>query len=90
MSTQPSLEQLRTQPHWSISALQLFLSCPLKWAARYVLDAEPEFTPHALLFGRWFHNAILGVLVDDLDPADLSWRRTRLVRAQQPATKGTT
>ena len=69
MNTQPTLEQLREQPHWSVSALQLFLGCPLKWACQHRLDAEPEFTPHALLFGRWFHSAVVKAVTEPGDNA---------------------
>jgi hypothetical protein len=69
VNAQPTLAQLREQPHWSVSALQLFLTCPLKWACQYVLDAEPEFTPNALLFGRWFHSAIAKAITEPGDNA---------------------
>jgi hypothetical protein len=64
VNTPPTLAQLREQPHWSVSALQLFLGCPLKWACQHRLDAEPEFTPHALLFGRWFHSAVVKAVTE--------------------------
>ena len=50
-----SIESLKAQPHWSCSALQCYLSCPMKYKFRYVDNAPIERTCSALPFGRAFH-----------------------------------
>ena len=49
------IENLRDQPHWSYSALQCYLTCPMKYKFRYVDNAPVERTCSALPFGRAFH-----------------------------------
>ena len=46
---------LKSAPHWSYSAFQTYLQCPMKYYLRYVEHAEPEHTCSALPFGRAFH-----------------------------------
>ena len=43
------------QPHWSYSSLACYLQCPLKYALRYIENAEVERTSVSLPFGRAFH-----------------------------------
>ena len=43
------------QPHWSYSSLACYLQCPLKYALRYIENAEVERTSASLPFGRAFH-----------------------------------
>ena len=50
-----SIHELREQPHWSYSALQCYLTCPMKYKFRYVDNAPVERTSSALPFGRAFH-----------------------------------
>ena len=50
--------KLRETPHWSYSALQCYLSCPLKYKFRYIDNAEPERTGSCFPFGRAFHAAL--------------------------------
>jgi len=50
-----SILELKKQPHWSYSALQCYLSCPMKYKFRYVDNAPVERTCSALPFGRAFH-----------------------------------
>ena len=42
-------------PHWSYSAMNCYLQCPLKYAFRYIEHAEVERTCVSLPFGRAFH-----------------------------------
>ena len=49
------IENLRDRPHWSYSALQCYLTCPMKYFFRYVENAPVERTCSALPFGRAFH-----------------------------------
>ena len=49
------ITQLKTRPHWSYSAFSTFLTCPMKYYFRYIAEAEEEFTPVCLPFGRAFH-----------------------------------
>lgn len=52
------LHELRSEPHWSYSALNTYLNmCSLKYAFQYVYQAEHERTPANLPFGKAFHIA---------------------------------
>lgn len=42
-------------PHWSYSALNTYLQCPMKYAMRYVEHAPEERTGACFPFGRAFH-----------------------------------
>ena len=53
-----SLDRLRQTPHWSYSAFQCYLTCPLKYKFRYIDNAEPERTGSCFPFGRAFHGAL--------------------------------
>ena len=53
-----SIHELKKEPHWSYSALQCFLTCPMKYKFRYVDNAPMERTCSALPFGRAFHAAL--------------------------------
>ena len=53
-----TVAKLREMPHWSYSALQCYLSCPLKYKFRYIDNAEPERTGSCFPFGRAFHAAL--------------------------------
>ena len=47
------IEKLKETPHWSYSALQCYLTCPLKYKFRYIDNAEPELNRlYAELFER--------------------------------------
>ena len=50
-----SILELKKEPHWSYSALQCYLTCPMKYKFRYVDNAPVERTCSALPFGRAFH-----------------------------------
>ena len=50
-----SIHELKETPHWSYSALQCYLTCPMKYKLRYVDNAPVERTCSALPFGRAFH-----------------------------------
>ena len=52
------IEKLRETPHWSYSAMQCFLTCPLKYKFKYIDNAEPERTGSCFPFGRAFHAAL--------------------------------
>ena len=49
------IETMRDAPHWSYSALQTFLTCPMRYYFRYIEHAEGERTPISIPFGRAFH-----------------------------------
>ena len=53
-----SIHELRDQPHWSYSAFNTYLQCPMKYKFRYVDNAPVERTCSALPFGRAFHAAL--------------------------------
>ena len=53
-----SILELKEKPHWSYSALQCYLTCPMKYKFRYVDNAPVERTCSALPFGRAFHAAL--------------------------------
>ena len=52
------IDKLREIPHWSYSAMQCFLICPLKYQFRYIDKVEPERTGSCFLFGKAFHAAL--------------------------------
>ena len=53
-----NINKLRENPHWSYSAFQTYLTCPLKYKFRYIDKAEPERTSSCFPFGRAFHVAL--------------------------------
>ena len=53
-----NIAQLKETPHWSYSAFQTFLTCPLKYQFRYIDKVEPERTGSCFPFGRAFHAPI--------------------------------
>lgn len=53
-----NLEKMRKQAHWSYSAFQTYLTCPLKYKFRYVDNVEPERTSSCFPFGRAIHAAL--------------------------------
>ena len=53
-----TVAKLREMPHWSYSAMQCYLTCPLKYKFRYIDNAEPERTGSCFPFGRAFHAAL--------------------------------
>ena len=50
-----TIETMKETPHWSYSAFNTYLACPMKFYFRYVAHAEPERTSVSLPFGRAFH-----------------------------------
>ena len=52
------IDKLRELPHWSYSAMQCYLTCPLKYKFRYIDNAEVERTGSCFLFGKAFHAAL--------------------------------
>ena len=52
------IDKLRENPHWSYSAMQCYLTCPLKYKFRYIDNAEPERTGSCFPFGIAFHAAL--------------------------------
>ena len=42
-------------PHWSYSAFNTFLTCPMRYYFRYIEHAEVERTSVSIPFGRAFH-----------------------------------
>ena len=49
------IETIREKPHWSYSALQTYLTCPMRYYFRYIEHAEVERTPISIPFGRAIH-----------------------------------
>ncbi len=49
------IETMKETPHWSYSAFQTYLTCPMRYYFRYIAHAEPERTSVSLPFGRAFH-----------------------------------
>ena len=49
------IETIREAPHWSYSAFQAYLNCPMRYYFRYIVHAEVERTSVSLPFGRAFH-----------------------------------
>ncbi len=59
MSESLTLAQLKEQPHYSYSALNMYINiCQLQYLYRYVAKLEPEQTPVALPFGSAYHAAL--------------------------------
>jgi len=50
-----TIETVRETPHWSYSAFQTYLTCPMRYYFRYIEHAEVERTSISLPFGRAFH-----------------------------------
>ena len=44
-----NIAQLKETPHWSYSAFQTFLTCPLKYQFRYIDKVEPETNVKAVI-----------------------------------------
>ena len=57
-----SLDDLRRQPHVSVSVMKTWLSCPRKFRLHYVDRAEPSHRSIALVFGHAWHELIGRVL----------------------------
>lgn len=49
------IETMKETPHWSFSAFQTYLTCPMRYYFRYIEHAEAERTSASLPFGRAFH-----------------------------------
>ena len=48
----------RKEPHYSHSALNLYLNCSLAYYFRYVVHLEPEHESKNLMFGSAFHRTL--------------------------------
>ena len=49
------IETMRETPHWSYSAFNTYLTCPMRYYFRYIEHAEVERTNVSIPFGRAFH-----------------------------------
>ena len=49
------IETMRETPHWSYSAFNTYLTCPMRYYFRYIEHAEVERTSISIPFGRAFH-----------------------------------
>ena len=49
------IETMRETPHWSYSAINTYLTCPMRYYFRYIEHAEVERTNVSIPFGRAFH-----------------------------------
>ena len=50
-----TIDTVRETPHWSYSAFQTYLTCPMRYFFRYIERAEVERTSASIPFGRAFH-----------------------------------
>ena len=50
-----TIETVRETPHWSYSAFNTYLTCPMRYYFRYIEHAEVERTSVSIPFGRAFH-----------------------------------
>ena len=50
-----TIETVRETPHWSYSAFNTYLTCPMRYYFRYIEHAEAERTSVSIPFGRAFH-----------------------------------
>ena len=50
-----TIDTVRETPHWSYSAFNTYLTCPMRYYFRYIEHAEVERTSVSLPFGRAFH-----------------------------------
>ncbi len=53
-----TLDKLREAPHWSYSAFNCYLTCPLKYCFQYIEKVTPEHTNSCFPFGRAIHAAL--------------------------------
>ncbi len=53
-----TLTQMRDGLHVSVSQIKCYLRCPRQYQMRYVLGAEPEFTPANLVLGSAVHEGL--------------------------------
>ena len=49
------IETVRKKPHWSYTAFNTYLTCPMRYYFRYIEHAEVERTSVSIPFGRAFH-----------------------------------
>ena len=84
---QPSLAELRQQPHTSISAIKSFLQCPRKYRLQYLDRVRPAFRSAALVLGSAWHDTIdEWLLADHAEPEALrAHLRDGLVRRLRDA-----
>ena len=50
-----TIDTVRETPHWSYSAFNTYLTCPMRYYFRYIEHAEVECTSVSIPFGRAFH-----------------------------------
>ena len=50
-----TIDTVRETPHWSYSAFNTYLTCPMRYYFRYIEHAEVERTSVNMPFGRAFH-----------------------------------
>lgn len=50
-----TIETVRETPHWSYSAFNTYLTCPMRYYFRYIEHADVERTSISIPFGRAFH-----------------------------------
>ncbi|MGE4300107.1 MAG: PD-(D/E)XK nuclease family protein [Victivallaceae bacterium] len=67
-----TVSELRKEPHWSYSAFNTYLMCPLKFRYQYIDGIPPERTGSCFAFGRAIHAAlseyaIRGVTLDEVE-----------------------
>ena len=52
------IETMRDKPHWSYSAFNTYLACPMRYYFRYIEHAEVERTSVSIPFGKAFHTVL--------------------------------
>ncbi len=50
--------KLKESPHWSVSAMECFRTCPLKYRFRYIDHAPVERTGACFPLGKAVHDAL--------------------------------
>ena len=65
------LYELRQQPHFSVSSIKTFLTCPRKHRYQYTERLHPDFKPAALAFGSAWHDTIDIWLTADIGQDEL-------------------
>jgi CRISPR/Cas system-associated exonuclease Cas4 (RecB family) len=53
-----NLNELRSRPHTSVSAIKEFITCPRKFTLHYIEKAQPAYRASALVLGTAWHETI--------------------------------
>ena len=53
-----TLEELRREPHLSISAINSYMGCSLRFRLKYIAQVPPGFQPSNLVLGSAIHKVM--------------------------------